>query len=585
METTDNKEVTSDVTPESTTDSEFKPVVEKTKWIRNWKKWSSITVAVLIVICTGYITYAKYDMFKSPFQIYVEAEAQNVTDISTSFSKSFEEINKLIIDGNQQQKASLNLSLDGLERVPENIRPVYQFITELTFNQEIRSNKDKSELAGAFSINHNKDLWANVDFAYGKSIGDGKSKFLGVKLMPFYDRWLYANLDNMKDSGLQNIPRKVYTYDEWKAAIQPSISEFLPIALRYSAWFNDHLNKDQFKIESGSSFEVDGKSIQARKLTIEFTESELKAFIVGLMKQVASDDELLTLIHTRYEKALQMYADTTGTPLTTIQTLAQWKTTLQANAEDADKSLKQTKIRKAEMVVFVDMNDHLLSRTLQFELQSIGEKEWSKIDYSSAIDNTEDPRASEFKLLLTQGNITYADTSLKTHYMIMDEHHQMTHLTMNQKLNIPDQGPFIWSANINTNEENQTDSNKSDADITFAYGEKAVDTTLRGTFGSIVKTTNNQIDSDWNLIWDVSGSQMAGLEQYPAKIGMHVKSSSKAVDELNLPKFDPMKDKEMTKPTAEDEQEVSTALQDGFSKWLQEHLVELSTLFPLFSGM
>ncbi len=546
----------------------------KRKW--NWKQRTVVALASITIFAGIAIGYAHYDWLKSPFQIYLEAEAQTISDLRNEALILAESAKSRSLEGTTHESLAAQFHFDGLEQVDEDVQPIYEFLEQLKWVQRVQSNANRNPFYGSYQLMYQEEEWAHMEAA----ISAQKN---GIRLAPFYDKWLVYEASNTAPTGERSaLSRRIYSAEEWRDALQPSWNELVPIIARYANWLRANLDDTQFQLIGAQTVQAGSTSHEVRQLSVTFSDAQIKSFLGGLVYQITHDEELMALIHAKASAANRMAGETVGETVVEIPEFAQWRLEMQAFSEDFNAGLNAMMFRDTRMTLWIDQEDHVLKREWQIDLQTLDDQEWATISYRSISDRPVQAQWSETAFKMTDGEQVLLETRLENQVKPVDNE-QSKHLwKWTQTLNIPGESPIQFVFDADATRKTTAQEDRVTAALTFGYGSQQIENTLRGTWMTATKqSTSDQIDQSWAFVWNVDGSQVTTNQLFPQKVRFEMNASTRVADTVQVPAWNNRNSEALAELTPDQEAAIISGFEEGLSSWIGEHFIELSVFFSL----
>lgn len=465
---------------------------------KNKTKVLGIGVATAVLVAGGaYAAYAKFDLFKSPRMMYLEAEAKNMSKFSQKVDKLSKEYNEAVdasVNGVTSQDIEVsNLALD--MTVPDpNVQKALDIAkdSKIVIHSEADGKNEKG--AGKIDFLINKSNVIGAEFFYDK-------EKLGFGVPAIYNKYGYYNFKDKalveQKFGTTGLPDRALGNQEYMELLRIPSEELKPILAEYAKLYAESIQDKQVTVKKGATFEADGVKTSGKELTVTFTPEEYKQLMKKLTDKISKDDKLHELLYARYEKFIELAKQSAPDESITKLTKEEFKKEFVDFKTETDQSLDQADLGNGvKMVVFADGDDNILRRTIMLGDQAKNESAVITMDSYENKDGREhtsfelagkDDAGEEFKLSLTS---------------LMKE-----------------------------------EGSKTDQDIIFSIKGKDNGAPMNVTFS--VKGTATKNDKDKSTTGDakVEISMDMNDPTMPKKLTFNVKSTQKLNGEVKIPAF------------------------------------------------
>lgn len=308
--------------------------------------------------------YAKFDLFKSPKTIYLEAEATNILELSADISKAEDWFAKEVKPYVEQPVHSTmeisNIAVHGEIPDPQ-AKQILDLLKEVTILAD--SSVDPQKQQQYSKIN----LQVKGQNLIGLEVFLDKSK-IGLGVPDLYKKYGYMDLqdrDTLKEKfQMEDLPKRFVTSNDIINAIKPNKDEFTSIVKDYGKLYIDSISDAQVTLKKDSTFESDGFKTSARELTITFTKDELKTLLTKLADKAKNDDKLFDLFYTRYKNLATLLKDS-GYSNIEEQSRDALKSEFAKGLEDFKNKLNtEGPTGGIKLVMQIDGNDSIISRKI-----------------------------------------------------------------------------------------------------------------------------------------------------------------------------------------------------------------------------
>ncbi|BAU26395.1 hypothetical protein DFP93_11451 [Aneurinibacillus soli] len=331
-----------------------------------------VGVAAAVLVAGGaYVAYAKFDLFKSPRMMYLEAEAQSMSEVSKKLDKASKEYNEAIdasVKGTTSQDIEIsNLILD--MAMPD---PQIQKALDLAKDSKIviSSSADgpNNKGAGKLDIFINKSNLVGAEFFYDK-------EKLGFGVPAIYNKYGYYNYKDKaiveQRFGQMGLPDHVPNNKEYMEVFRIPNEELKPILADYAKLYAESIKDQQVTVKKGATLEADGVKQSGKELTVTFTAEEYKQLMKKFTDKISKDEKLQDLLYARYDKLVELMKQNAPDESIPKLTKEEFKKKFSEFKTEADREIdKKDAGSGVKMVVFVDSDDHILRRTITTDNKS-----------------------------------------------------------------------------------------------------------------------------------------------------------------------------------------------------------------------
>ncbi len=521
--------------------------VNQTPPRKNLKKTILIVAAAGIAVLGGLGTaYAKLDLFKSPKMIYLEAEAQEMKDLSA-------DVTELIANYEKQMKPYLEQPVQSTMEI-SNIKvdadlpdPQAQKVLELL---------NSAKLVMQTGMDQQKQIQTNVfDIHLKDKKLIGLEMFLDQNRMGFgvpdlYKKYGYVDLKD-RDAlaakyGIQELPKRFVTYNDVYNAVKVSKDELSAVLKDYALLYANNVKDTQVTLKKDVAFSEEGYQTTARELTLTFTPEELNALATQIAEKAKTDEKLLDLIYTRYQNVAKLMVDS-GYPDIEVMTKDAFKAEYTKAFDDMLADLKSSEKGKHGMkiVMLINSDDQIISRKVvdtneqgkenpgyletvkwtngseSYYRLSFGEipaEDELKITYKGTKSGTE--KKGSVNVLFNTKEESDAEFDVKTTFQSKEENGKETG-TVDFTAKIDDSGEeFAFSGSVNTTltKSDRTRESQSEIKVNFDQATpdmpKSISVQLKGKdeFGKAVTLPALTADNSINL-GTITDAEMLALQQ------------------------------------------------------------------------
>lgn len=336
------------------------------------KKKSSLIIlliaAIVLVMGGGVVTaYAKFDVFKSPKTIYLEAERKMIRDLEKTISKEIEQAKSAYLpylEETQQMTLEISdfkITSDELAE-DDAIAGLLDFIEtwELAIHSTTDPVKNQSEVEYAFSVDG--EHFASLDYVMEETR-------IAFRIKEILDKYMVLDLQSDKlrnDLGLDVLPERVVTAQDVMDALRISKDEIKPILREYGKIYADELKDSQFSLNKDGTFKKGKTEIKARELTVTFTEEEVLNLLDKWLAHMEEDEALIDLLYEKYEAIAQLVKDS-GEHISVVSK-AKFKDNFTTGIKEFRDALETSDSEVTiQFVLYIDGSDRVLGRNIMMK--------------------------------------------------------------------------------------------------------------------------------------------------------------------------------------------------------------------------
>ncbi|HEX9062242.1 MAG TPA: DUF6583 family protein, partial [Clostridia bacterium] len=275
------------------------------------------TVAVLILFISFGVYALKSDLFKTPKQIYLSAEGENIMSSFDSVNTSYKEyygkyvqsLTEKPYESNAEYSMKVNVdSMQGIDN--EMAKNISDLIGSAKFNVNSKVNvpKNQSNSNMAIYLKGTKLIDANI-------LQD--SSRLSFSVPSFYDKYLVLDFGNDKLNERLGIPagskykfpKKILSFNDVVGAVKFDKTKCEGLLRNYGKILGDNINDKQFVREKGVDYKINDISIKADKITISLDEKTANNLLLKLIDAAQKDDDLYDLTAGNILNIVKLYED------------------------------------------------------------------------------------------------------------------------------------------------------------------------------------------------------------------------------------------------------------------------------------
>lgn len=517
-------------------------------------------VLVLAGLGTG---YAKFDLFKSPKAIYLEAEATNIQELSANISKGEDWFAKEVKPYVEQPVHSTmeisNITVNGEIPDPQ-AKQVLDLLKEVTFL--VDSSVDQQKQQQYSKIN----LHVKGQNLIGLEVFLDKSK-MGLGVPDLYKKYGYMDLqdrDILKEKyQMEKLPKRLVTSKDIINAIKPNKDEFSAIVNDYGKLYIESISDSQVTLNKNSTFEQDGYKVSTRELTITFTKDDVKVLATKLADKAIKDEKLFDLFYTRYKNLVTVLKDS-GYPDIEEKSRDELKSEFTKGLEDFKKNVDTYDSKDGiVMVLQIDGNDSVISRKFRPLVPKPGQEN-AELASSTWKNNGE----SNYLFTMNSGSIDGKKDEIKISYKAKEQGNESKGTVgyfFKTSADNKVKSLFDFSTQFTVNKDGNTEKGNYDFKVNTeneTEGKVAFSGNVASTMQKDGKKRNQ--DTTFKLAFD---QKTAGM---PEGFSVHVKSSDELVSEIKLPQLTDENSFNIAKLTDEQmmqlQQEIGVAAQQFMMK-------------------
>lgn len=289
------------------------------KRIFNLKKPVLIGIIAVLIIAASYGVYAKTDLFKSPKQIYLEAEGQNIfNSIKDAMSEYKKDYNKNVkpylenpYETNIEYSADADLSkLQGIDS--EVASGISKLLSNSKFVLNSKVNPTKNQAIEDMAVYLDNKKLISADFIQN-------DQQIAYYIPDFYSKYMVFDIkdfDNVmekfgiKDESIKdNMPKKMITNRDIIKAVNFDEKKFALLLKDYYKFLGSLIKDDAVTMEKDVPFSINDFTFTTRKVTVLLNEKDFKDIINKLMEKAQKDNQLYELTVQNILNVLNLYKD------------------------------------------------------------------------------------------------------------------------------------------------------------------------------------------------------------------------------------------------------------------------------------
>jgi len=345
-----------------------------------------ICIAIGVLLIASVAIFAmNSSLFKSPKQLYLEVEGNNVMDkINTFIDKSESVYDKNLnakpgnaSESNVELSGGLDLSsITGLGLDSTSISKIDEILNNLKVVIDAKNNpKDKQNIYG-FNL-----LLKGNKLLNGEVIQDNGKLALSVPVL--YSKYLTLNTSDLNaltsKIGINanlGTGKQISRQDIIKA-IKFSKGDFIKLVKKYGKTLSDSIDSKQVTLDKNTEFKVNDLSIKCDKFTVDMDEKSFKAMVLNVLDQAKDDDLLYSLTVENVKSIIKLFKDA-GIPLSGMDNIDSelskdnFKSGIDSIKTQLEESFKLISMPNGiKMTIYVD-GDKIIGRTLETKIKSAG---------------------------------------------------------------------------------------------------------------------------------------------------------------------------------------------------------------------
>lgn len=368
----------SDSKPENTTDSTPlitvpAPVKQRKRWFARKLLWVPASIVLLLVIAG--IAYWKYDVFKSPKQIYLETEFINQTE-------QFREASKFL--------SLLSGQGDGIQRVEEKLswkinadtgemQSLVNALNDLNIETDTYMDRQNQEWYSKLKLNSKRNELFQLEGYVNKekmafSIPTIIKKYISLEFKQFKD------LNRKYDLGL---PEDAATSQDILNKLAPTQQEAVPFLEKLIEQYLNSLGSENIKLEKNVPYTVADETLSLRKLTITYTEAEFKALLTSMLDVTLKDKSFQSLVHDKYKELINFLPEEERPE--DVMSVNEFSDFLEDAYDELIDDLRELELKNGiRMVLWIDGDKQLIARRIEVDLDGENSLSWNAESYEDA---------------------------------------------------------------------------------------------------------------------------------------------------------------------------------------------------------
>jgi hypothetical protein len=533
-----------------------------------------ISAIILILVGGTAYAYSAHDVFKSPKQIYLEAEVNNYQLLVDGFTKSYDENYQLnvkpYLENSVHSKSEISANVEGLGLEDPQLKMVLDIL------------KSSKLLVDGYTDQKNQQNYSKVDLSFKGNNIIGVEAFadkekLGFGVPAIYKKYAIADLkdrNKLKEKYGIDLPKKIISYSDVAEAIKLSKDELDPIFKTYSDIYVQSLNDKNVNLTSGT-FNEEGTKIDARQITVTYSEKEYKDLLKKITEEAAKDQKLMDLAYNKYDKIRKLMEES-GNNLSAAGVEKLSKADFEKSYKEASKewvkSVDEIALSEGvKMVLLIDQKDNILSR----EISVKDKKNTLKVKNNNWTD-AEGQSHGNFNMTTKEAN----NGEFQVKFTYVDKAEGSNH---NGKFNLAFNvnNEFVKdNTKLESDYKITKDGNHESGDFKFKVnidysGEKA---SLTGSMKTDLTDNDKDKSRDKKFDLKVTVGDSPSPEIKGATFSLKVNTKEEFGAEVKLPKLDASNTLDLANMSPEELQQVEMEIQTAAQEFLFKNI-------SLFQGM
>jgi hypothetical protein len=317
------------------------------------------------------------DVLKSPKQIYLETEARELSKITTAVDKGRDPfVFSPYFTPNYPTRSLTEITASVSGTAEDD--PMTAMIAELLKNSKVIVDSSSDPITQKnylqLKVNSNNAEVLGIEAFVDKDR-------IGGKIPAIYDKYLYIDYkdrERFKERFGIELPSNLHSEFEHQNLFQLNKAEVELILSKYAKIYADNL-KDNQVVMSDGVFRNGTTNINAKIMTISFTNTQLDTLIEQVADTVANDNQLLDLIYQKYQSFSNLnmsmgYIPPGEVPLTK----AEVKQAIRDFCSQLKTTVKNTSVPEGlTMALYVDSQQNILERKVNFGKNNIDLRNWT----------------------------------------------------------------------------------------------------------------------------------------------------------------------------------------------------------------
>lgn len=383
----------------------------------------------------------------------------------------------------------------------------------------------------------------------------------GYGIPAFYNKYLYANVADKekinKELG-QTIPSGNINPNDLVSALTVNKAEVEAIGKEYAKIYADSIHRKQVEAKSTE---------EGKQYTVNFDDKQGEQFLTNFTTKLKSDDKLVDLIFTHYEKVTNVYKNS-GVPLEKPQTKETIKKEISEYADNLVKDMDK-KDNSLRMLIIVDKNGNIVQRNMSSSNNSPEDIDMVKIFNKSTVDTT-DIRV----LVETSDKETSVNERFDFNYTLKPEGDSKKGAVTVLSKSTSKENPKNSEIAVNFTTTKKDKAQKFDSTILVKSTEKGVAQTFNGGFTfNLEETSDKTANFDYAVKANLNAQTMPDL-----KLVLSGKGGYEVGKTMTLPTVNESNAVNLGTITKADMEKIQEELGKGFGNYVMNNPVILQSV-------
>lgn len=383
----------------------------------------------------------------------------------------------------------------------------------------------------------------------------------GYGVPAFYNKYLYANTADQekinKELG-QTIPSGTINPNELVSALTVNKAEVESIGKEYAKIYADSITRKQVEAKSTE---------EGQQYTVNFDDQQGEQFLTKFTTALKSDDKLVDLIFTHYEKITKVYKNA-GASLEKPQTKETIKKEIVDYADSLIRDLDK-KDNSLRMLIIVDKNGNIVQRNMSSSNNSPEDTDIVKIFNNSALD------APDIRVLVeTSDKETSVNERFDFNFTLKPEGDRKKGAVTVLSKSTSKENPQDSEVTVNFTTTHKDKTQKLDSTILVKSTKKGVAQTFKGGFTFNLEETGDKTASfDYAVNADLNAQTMPDL-----KLVLSGKGGYEVGKTMTLPTVNETNAVNLGTITKADMEKIQEELGQGFGNYIMNNPVILQSV-------
>jgi hypothetical protein len=514
-----------------------------------------ISAAILLIFAvSAFVAYFKYDVWKSPKNIYLETEFVNFMSLSDEVKDSLELVSKSLTN-NIRTQDELSFQINTRESLGESGDKIIELLNQTSLMTDSVINDKDKKLSSKLAFKTDSEQWLELALA-------AENDVLALSI-PTIDANQFLKLD-LKNENLQEklgtetaLPKRIVNFEEWMKVLQVDNKEWARILSNVLDAYVQNISDEQVQIEKDITYKLGGQSIATRKLTLTFTPKQLDRMMDDMYKNIVLNKEFQQLIYGKYLEIIKLFKEN-GVPVYDKLTKEEMVKAMEQLYDELKVDSSTTQLEDVHMTLYIDGDKQIISRQIHLadeEMDVVVGLDRLDVDQMDLIKvdvNAQDKKKDEglrFSLESSKtGEESDQSQDLKLNLTVRDEL---------QPLEID------WTSTLDTKLENQ--QKKQNLEFTFNFKSTETDNVmLSGNWSEDRERVGESTNYAYKLSLDLDKPGSALVDLLPVKdLEVVLKGKRTNPERIELPKLTDRNSLDIANATDE---ELSNASEAYFMK-------------------